>query len=400
MIYKVTTTRKPTLTGIDAPRTAAYHTSCHFFPPPATGTVTVQRLHNFSAGPAVLPEPVLSAAREHLLSLGETGIGVLEHSHRGSAFGEVLSSAEGRIRRLASIPNDVAVLFLQGGASLQFAMVPANLRSATATADYMISGTWSLKAMEAAQSDGAVHVASSSQNSSFRELPGPPQCSATPAYLHYTSNNTIAGTQFSTPPTPPNGVPLVCDASSDIFSRPLDLDAHDLVYAGAQKNLGPAGLTLVLIRRTLLERCPDSIPRISRYVTHADSGSLYNTPPVFSIFVTDLVLKWLEDQGGLSVIAERNRRQASRLYDRIDASRVLSGRVAFSARSLMNVVFSAGSDEADARFLEHCRRAGLVGLKGHRSVGGLRASLYNAQPDAAVDRLLEVIDAFEAEQAQ
>ncbi|MCH2590080.1 MAG: 3-phosphoserine/phosphohydroxythreonine transaminase [Planctomycetales bacterium] len=400
MIYKVTTTRKPTHTGIDAPRTAAYHTSSPNSPSLSTDAVTVQRIHNFSAGPAVLPEPVLSAAREHLLSLGETGIGILEHSHRGDTFGEVLSSAETRIRRLANIPDDVAVLFLQGGASLQFAMGPANLRPANTIADYIISGTWSLKAMEAAQSDGAVHVASSSQDSVFRSLPGPPQCSDSPAYLHYTSNNTIAGTQFSTPPNPPSGVPLVCDASSDIFSRPIDLNAHDLVYAGAQKNLGPAGLTLVMIRRTLLDTAVDSLPAINRYITHANAGSLYNTPPVFSIFVTDLVLEWLEEQGGLSAIAERNRTQASRLYERIDASRVLSGRADISARSLMNVVFSAGSQSADDRFVEHCHRAGLVGLRGHRSVGGLRASLYNAQPDAAVDRLLEVIDAFEAEQAE
>ena len=282
MIYKVTTTRKPPHTGIDAPRTAAYHTSSPNSPSLSTDSVTVQRIHNFSAGPAVLPEPVLSAAREHLLSLGETGIGILEHSHRGDTFGEVLSSAETRIRRLANIPDDVAVLFLQGGASLQFAMVPANLRPANTIADYIISGTWSLKAMEAAQSDGAVHVASSSQDSVFRSLPGPPQCSDSPAYLHYTSNNTIAGTQFSTPPNPPRGVPLVCDASSDIFSRPIDLNAHDLVYAGAQKNLGPAGLTLVMIRRTLLDTAVDSLPAINRYITHANAGSLDNTPPVFN----------------------------------------------------------------------------------------------------------------------
>ena len=360
----------------------------------------MQRLFNFSAGPAVLPEPVLSVASEHLLSLGESGIGVLEHSHRGDVFGDVLASAEARIRRLAAVPDDVAMLLLQGGASLQFAMVPANLRPRAATSDYIISGPWAMKAFETARTDGVAHVASSSQDSDFRNLPGPPECSDRPAYLHYTSNNTIAGTQFAKPPTPPDGVPLVCDASSDIFSRPIDLHAHDLVYAGAQKNLGPAGLTLVLIRRNLLERAPDSLPLIHRYATHAQSGSLYNTPPVFSIFVTELVLEWLEEQGGLEAIADRNRIQASRLYDRIDSSHVLTGRAGLSARSSMNVVFSAGGDEADARFLEHCLRAGLTGLKGHRSVGGLRASLYNAQPDAAVDRLLEVIDAFEAEQAE
>ena len=358
------------------------------------------RLFNFSAGPAVLPESVLAIAGEHLLSLGETGIGALEHSHRGDAFAEIIASAEARIRRLADVPDDIAVLFLQGGASLQFAMLPANLRGNGQTADYINSGVWSRKAIEAAGSDGAVHVAACSEDSGFRRLPDDPVTSEEPAYLHYTSNNTIAGTQFPRPPTVPRHIPLVCDASSDILSRPLDLTVHDLVYAGAQKNLGPAGLTLVLVRRRLLERAPEDLPAILRYATHAAAGSLYHTPPVFSIFVTELVLAWLEEQGGLQAMAQRNRDQAARLYDRIDASELLAGRVEPGARSVMNVVFSADSPAADRRFLAHCERAGVVGLEGHRSVGGLRASLYNAQPDAAVDRLLEVIDAFEAESTE
>jgi len=357
----------------------------------------VPRLFNFSAGPAVLPESVLAQVAQHLLSLGETGIGALEHSHRGDAFAQILASAVARIRRLADLPEDIDVLFLQGGGSLQFAMLPANLRGDGRTADYIISGHWSQKAIEAARANGLVHVAASSEDSGFRRLPDNPVTSTQPAYLHYTSNNTIAGTQFFSPPSAPDGTPLVCDASSDIFSRPLDLNLHDLVYAGAQKNLGPAGLTLVLIRRNLLDRAPDTLPAILRYQTHAKAGSLYHTPPVFSIFVTELVLEWLEEQGGLQVIAQRNRAQADRLYDRIDASEVLEGLVDHKARSVMNVVFSGGSPDADRRFLVLCQQAAVVGLKGHRSVGGLRASLYNAQPEAAVDRLLEVIDAFEAE---
>jgi phosphoserine aminotransferase len=357
----------------------------------------VSRLFNFSAGPAVLPESVLARAREHLLSLGETGIGALEHSHRGDAFAEILASAQARIRRLAELPQDIEVLFLQGGASLQFAMLPANLRAQGHTADYIISGHWSLKALETARSNGSVHVAASSEHVKFRQLPDTPHTSPQPAYLHYTSNNTIAGTQFSSPPTPPQNVSLACDASSDIFSRPIDLKLHDLVYAGAQKNLGPAGLTLVLIRRSLLDRAPETLPAILRYQAHADAGSLYHTPPVFSIFVTELVLEWLEEQGGLQVIAQRNQAQADRLYDHIDSSEVLEGLVEPEARSLMNVVFSADSPDENRRFLDLCQKAGVVGLKGHRSVGGLRASLYNAQPEAAVDRLLELIDAFEAE---
>ncbi|HCK55460.1 MAG TPA: 3-phosphoserine/phosphohydroxythreonine transaminase [Planctomycetaceae bacterium] len=357
----------------------------------------MERLFNFAAGPAVLPESVLAQASEQLLSLGGTGIGVLEHSHRGDAFAEVITSAEARIRRLASLPDDVEVLFLQGGASLQFAMVPANLRDDQHIANYINSGTWSTKAIEAASATGRVHVAASSESIQFRDLPGPPVLSDAPAYLHYTSNNTIAGTQFPIPPSRPPGVPLVCDASSDILSRPLDLNQHDLVYAGAQKNLGPAGLTLVLVRRDLLQRGPTQLPPVLRYATHAAAGSLYHTPPAFSIYVTELVLEWLEEQGGLDVVAQRNRDQAARLYDRIDTSDVLECRCDPAARSTMNVVFSTGSPEADQNFLSHCQAAGVVGLKGHRSVGGLRASLYNAQTDAAIDRLLEVIDAFEAE---
>ena len=355
------------------------------------------RLFNFSPGPATLPESVLATASQHLLSLDQTGIGVLEHSHRGDAFAEIIERAETRIRRLLDLPQEIEVLFLQGGASLQFAMLPANLRQNGQTADYINSGHWSQKAIQAALHNGKVHVAASAEDSEFRQLPGKPVTSDHAAYLHYTSNNTIAGTQFQLPPNTPHDVPLVCDASSDILSRPIDFSLHDLVYAGAQKNLGPAGLTLVLIRRTLLDKAPDSLPEILRYKTHAQAGSLYHTPPVFSIFVTELVLEWIEEQGGLRAIDEQNQAQAARLYQRIDDSQAFSGRVAPAARSVMNVVFSTASPDSDQHFLQNCHDAGIVGLKGHRSVGGLRASLYNAQTHAAVDRLLEVMDAFEAE---
>ncbi len=360
----------------------------------------MNRLFNFSAGPAVLPEEVLAEASDNLLSLENTGIGVLEHSHRGDTFGDILAETERLCRDLAGLPEDVHVLFLQGGASLQFAMVPANLRPAGATADYLLSGHWSQKALEAAATSGAVHVAASTPGSGFAELPGEPTCSQNPAYLHYTSNNTIAGTQFPEPPQRPGGVPLVCDASSDIFSRPIDLAVHDLVYAGAQKNLGPAGLTLVLVRESLLDRAPATLPAIQQYITHARSGSLYHTPPVFSIYVTGLVLKWIVRQGGLAAIDRHNRTQAERLYARLDQSDRFRGLVALPARSLMNVTFTSGDTESDQRFLHACHHAGLVGLEGHRSVGGLRASLYNALPDEAVDRLLEVIDNFESDSAE
>ncbi len=353
------------------------------------------RRFNFSAGPAVLPEPVLEVARDHLLTHKSTGIGILEQSHRGDAFSTVLESARDRIRRLADIPSDVEILFLQGGASLQFAMLPSNLRPHPHIADYINSGIWSQKAIEAAQSTGRVHVAASSADHDYRQLPDLPHLSDNPAYVHYTSNNTIAGTQFQHPPDISPQIPLICDASSDIFSRPIDLTIHDMVYAGAQKNLGPAGLTLVLIRRSLLDRVAEDVPTILRYSTHAHAGSLYHTPPVFSIFVTGLVLAWIEGTGGLEAMATRNRQQAARLYARLDACEQLETRARPVDRSLMNVVFSSGSPQGDARFLELAEHAEIVGLKGHRSVGGLRASLYNAQPDAAVDRLLEVIDTFE-----
>ncbi|MBQ18023.1 MAG: 3-phosphoserine/phosphohydroxythreonine transaminase [Planctomycetaceae bacterium] len=360
----------------------------------------MNRLFNFSAGPAVLPEEVLAEASDNLLSLGDSGIGILEHSHRGDEFAAILAEAQRLCRELADLPEDIHVLFLQGGASLQFAMVPANLRAAGATADYLISGHWSQKALQTAATTGLVHVAGSSPSDGSSQLPGPPACSRNPAYLHYTSNNTILGTQFPEPPQRPVEVPLVCDASSDIFSRPLNLVTHDLVYAGAQKNLGPAGLTLVLVRESLLDRAPDTLPAIQQYLTHARSGSLYHTPPVFSIYVTGLVLKWLQRRGGLEAIGRHNQEQAGRLYARLDQDSRFRGLADPMARSLMNVTFTSGDSDSDQRFLATCRRAGLVGLAGHRSVGGLRASLYNALPDEAVDRLLEAIDDFETDSAE
>lgn len=354
------------------------------------------RLFNFSPGPATLPETVLEMARDNMLSLGPSGIGILEQSHRGTRFREILAVTEANCRVLGDIPEDYTILFLQGGASLQFAMVPANLRIDPLAADYLVSGHWSTRALHAAACTGEVHVAASGEGTSFSRLPRNAQYSQAPAYVHYTSNNTIVGTQYQDIPGTPTGVPLVCDASSDIFSRPLDVSAHGLIYAGAQKNLGIAGLTLVIVRNDLLALAPETLPPILRYRTHATAGSLFNTPPVFSIYIAGLVLQWLADQGGLDQIDAHNRQQASRLYDRIDTSTLFSAFVEGKDRSQMNVTFSAGTAARDDHFLATCTDAGLVGLKGHRSVGGLRASLYNALPNAAVDRLLNVIDEFEA----
>jgi phosphoserine aminotransferase len=355
-----------------------------------------QRIHNFSAGPAVLPVEVLEEARENLLSLGKTGIGIMEHSHRGKAYLALHEEAEALCRELAGIPADYQVLFLQGGASLQFSMVPMNLLGAGATADYLITGAWSQKAAAEARRCGTVHVASSSEDRNFCYIPGTCSFSGAPAYAHFTSNNTIFGTQFAQPPAVPAGVPLVCDASSDIFSRPIDVPKYGLIYAGAQKNLGPSGVTLVIIRNDLVERGPKDLGTMLQYRTYAAEHSLYNTPPTFGIYVMGLVFKWIKKQGGLPGVERANQDKAGRLYRYLDSSRLFRPTADAGSRSLMNVTFVTGNADLDAKFVAEAKQAGLDGLKGHRSVGGMRASLYNAFPPAGVDALIEVLRDFEA----
>jgi phosphoserine aminotransferase len=353
------------------------------------------RIYNFSAGPACLPVEVLEEARENLLSLGQTGIGILEHSHRGPAYEAIHAEAQALCRELAGIPANYQVLFLQGGASLQFSMVPMNLLAPGQTANYILTGAWAEKALAEAAKIGAVHVAASGKESQYREIPRQYQYSDAPAYVHFTSNNTIFGTQFAQEPEVPSGVPLVCDASSDIFSRPLDVTRYALVYAGAQKNLGPAGLTLVIIRDDLLERAPKNLPAMLQYRTHAKENSLYNTPPTFAVYVLGLVLKWLKKQGGLPGIAAANRRKAALLYDALDASSLFKPTALPGSRSMMNVTFVTGNAQHDEQFLSAAAANGLDGLKGHRSVGGMRASLYNAFPAAGVEALVELMRQFE-----
>lgn len=354
------------------------------------------RIYNFSAGPAVLPEPVLEEAREALWSLGDTGIGICEHSHRGKAFLAVYEQAVALCRELASIPDDYDVLFLQSGASLQFCMVPMSFLTPERTADYFVTGSWSKKAIAEAKRFGRVHVACSSEDRNFCYIPRSAAYSSSPTYVHFTSNNTIFGTQFRSEPEAPDGAFLVCDASSDIFSRPIDVKKYGVIYGGAQKNLGPAGATLVIVRKDLVERGSSELPTMLQYRTHAETDSMFNTPPVFCIYVMGLVFHWLKEQGGLAATAERNRAKAGKLYDYLDKSGLFQPTADPDSRSLMNVTFVTGDAELDAKFVAAAEQASFSGLKGHRSVGGMRASLYNAFPPEGVDQLIEFMRDFEA----
>lgn len=347
------------------------------------------RVFNFSAGPATLPESVLREAQENLLSLGGTGVGILEISHRSPEYTEIHEGAEALIKALLGAGDDWELLFLTGGASTQFTVVPQNLG---ADADYVVTGTWAKKALAEAKKLGNPRVAGSSAETGFDRIPSELDLSSSASYVHVTSNNTVAGTQFQT--FPKTEAPIVCDMSSDILSRPLDLGSFGLIYAGAQKNLGPAGVTLVLIRKELLKRSSDSLPTMIDYRTHSTKGSRFNTPPTFPIYVIGLVAKWLEAQGGLAAMAERNERKAGKLYAAIDELELYTGAVETDSRSLMNVTYKLTREGLDAAFLEGARERGLVGLKGHRSVGGMRASIYNAMPEAGVDALVGFMSEF------
>jgi phosphoserine aminotransferase len=357
----------------------------------------VQRIWNFSAGPAVLPESVLEEARGNLLSLGSTGIGICEHSHRGKPFMAVAAEAEALCRELAGIPDDYAVLFLQGGASLQFSMVPQNFLTPDRTADYLVTGSWAEKAQKEAKLFGRTHTACSSKDANYNHIPSACRYSENPVYVHFTSNNTIFGTQFvSEPVGVPDSAFLVCDASSDIFSRPIDVRKYGLIYAGAQKNLGPSGVTLVIVRKDLVAAGHASLPTMLQYRTHADNESMYNTPPTFGIYLMMLVFRWLKASGGLAAMQSRNQSKAAVLYDFLQSSSLFKPTAQEGSRSLMNVTFVTGSEERDAAFIKAAEAAGFSGLKGHRSVGGMRASIYNAFPEAGVQALVQFLKDFEA----
>lgn len=360
---------------------------------------TAKRIYNVSAGPATLPEAVLEQAQRDLWSLGDTGVGILEHSHRSTAFAEILERTEADCRRLASISEDYAVLFLHGGATQQFATVPMSFLPPGGTSDMVHTGSWTKKAINMARCYGDVHLAFDGASCDFDHVPSGAELtpSASPAYTWYCSNNTIRGTQFQAPPTVDS--PLVGDFSSDIFSRPVDVSAHAMILASAQKNLGPAGCTLVIADRAFLDTARDGLPAILDYRKHDERGSRLNTPPTFAIYVMGLVFRWILDRGGLEAVAEVNRRKAQVLYDAIERSGGFYRAVARpGSRSMMNVTFRTPSAELDTRFVAEGLEAGFSGLNGHRSVGGLRASIYNSFPEAGCSALAELMDDFAARQ--
>ena len=354
------------------------------------------RVYNFNPGPAVLPGTVLEKAAAAVRELPGTGMSVLEISHRGKDYAAINDEAQKRFARLTGLEETHEVLFLQGGASQQFAMVPMNLMAEGGKADYIVTGSWSKKAVADANRRGTVQIAASTAEENFTRVPRPDELRLDPeaAYLHYTSNNTIFGTQFPYEPDP-GDVPLVVDSSSDILSRRMDFGRHALIYAGAQKNLGPAGVTVVAIRTDLLSRSSKDLPPVLSYAVHAEKKSAYNTPPVFAVYALGLVLEWIESAGGVEAMEARNRHKARTLYDSIDATGFYRGTAVDDSRSAMNVTFRLPSEDLENRFLEEAAAEGLAGLKGHRSVGGCRASLYNAFPEEGVTVLADFLREFE-----
>lgn len=353
------------------------------------------RIFNFSAGPAVLPVEVLEEAQANMLSLGNTGMGIMEHSHRGKAFIGVLAQVEADCRQLAGISDDYRVLFLQGGASSQFFQIPMNFLTPGDTADYLVTGSWSEKAVEQVARFGKAHVAATSKDRNFCYIPKSASYSSHPTYVHSTSNNTIFGTQWASEPQVPGGVPHVCDMSSDIFSRPINIAKYGLIYAGAQKNLGPSGVTLVIIHNDLVKRGKLDIPEMLQYRTHAENDSCYNTPPTFGIYVMGLVFRWIAKQGGLVAVGKLNDEKAAVLYDFLDRSVMFKPTADKDSRSRMNITFVTGQEELDKKFISEVTKAGFDGLKGHRSVGGMRASIYNAFPKKGVEELVKFMGDFE-----
>jgi phosphoserine aminotransferase len=357
---------------------------------------TIHRIYNFSAGPAVMPLTVLEEIQRDLIALPNVGMSILEISHRSKTFEDILAAAEADIRALAGIPPNYKVLFLQGGASLQFSMVPMNLLAAGQTADYIDSGSWADKAAKEAKKVGKVNVAATTKGENYSRLPAASELKLTPgaAYVHMTSNNTIEGTQWKSLPAV-GEAPLVSDTSSDMFSGPINVPRHALIYAGAQKNLGPSGVTLVIIREDLLARSADTLPTMLNYRVQAENDSLYNTPNTFGIYILGLTMKWLRSQGGLEAVAKANQRKAGKLYAEIDRTGFYRGTAKLEDRSLMNVTFRLATEELEKLFVKESTAAGFDGLKGHRSVGGMRASIYNAFPEEGIDALVSFMREFE-----
>jgi phosphoserine aminotransferase len=363
--------------------------------------MATERIFNFAAGPAVLPLPALEEAQRDLLALPGVGMSVLEISHRSKAFEAIIGECEANVRKLAGVPENYHVLFLTGGATMQFSMVPMNLLTAGSWADYVVTGSWSEKAVKEARKVGAVNLAFTDKAENYVRVPKREEIKLTPgaAYVHLSTNETIHGVEYHALPDLGDAV-LVADTSSHMFSRPIDVTKYGLIYAGAQKNLGPAGVTLVIIRDDLVKKAAEaksyaSLPVMLQYGTHASDKSLYNTPPAFAIYVMGLAMKWLLSLGGLEGIAKINERKAAKLYAEIDRTDFYRGHAAKDSRSRMNVTFRLPTEDLEAKFVKESKAAGMDGLKGHRSVGGLRASIYNAFPEAGVDVLVAFMREFE-----
>jgi phosphoserine aminotransferase len=356
----------------------------------------LKRALNFNAGPAALPAPVLAKAEKEMMNYRGSGMGVMELSHRSKEFEDINERTKNLLRGLLTIPDDYEILFLQGGASLQFSMVPMNLLEDGSTASYVITGAWSEKALKEAQKIGNAMIAASSKLANYKTIPGTAEIDIPneSSYLHITTNNTIYGTQWhSIPEGLP--IPLVADMSSDILSRPLNISSYGLIYAGAQKNLGPSGVTVVIIRKELLKRSRTELPSMLNYQVHADSQSLYNTPPTLSIYFLMLVLEWAEALGGVEQLELLSKQKAALLYDAIDSSDgFYTGHAEEKSRSLMNVTFTLGNEDLTSAFLHEAEESGFTGLAGHRSIGGCRASIYNAVPLENVEKLADFMNAF------
>ncbi|AVM47083.1 3-phosphoserine/phosphohydroxythreonine transaminase [Victivallaceae bacterium BBE-744-WT-12] len=355
------------------------------------------KIYNFAAGPAMLPKAVMEKAQAEFTNYQNSGSGLMELSHRGKLFEPVLARAEANVRELLNVSDDYAVLFIQGGASMQFAMLAMNFLNG-GVADYVDTGVWSSKALKEAKMFGSVNVVASSKETKYDHIPAESEWKRTAdaAYLHITSNNTIAGTRFTKLPKPTPGVPMLSDMSSDIMSRPFDINDFGMVYAGAQKNLGPSGMALVILRKDLAARTDDSkVPTMLRYSTYIENDSMFNTPPTFAIYMLALVTDWVREQGGLAAMEKINEEKAAYLYDFLDNSSFYKSPVAKADRSIMNVVFRTPSEELDAAFVKEAKENGLTELKGHRLVGGCRASIYNAMPIEGVKALVEFMKKFE-----
>lgn len=355
-----------------------------------------KRVFNFNAGPGALPLEVLEQAQAELLDFKGTGMSVMEMSHRSKEFEAVIGGAEADLRTLLGIPSNYKVLFQQGGASLQFTMLPMNLLPTGASADYIITGVWGKTALKEAGKIGKVRAAANTEADGFKTLPTSFDFDPNAAYLHFTSNETIHGIEFFNEPTPPAGVPLVCDASSDFISHPIDVSKYSLIYAGAQKNAGPSGVTIVIIRDDMLDRVPANLPVMLDYKAQAATGSMHNTPPSFSVYMVGLVFKWALKSGGLTEIEKTNRKKADLVYQAIDQSGgFYRGHAQTSARSLMNITFRLPTEDLEETFAKEAKGAGLIGLKGHRSVGGMRASTYNAVTIEGTQALTQFMAEFQ-----